>query len=234
MPTIIVPLADLEAELRALPRRDIAAIRLAIQRTIEVDAHRWIQWSIKGGGSGGQPAKRPTKGPKKRKRPNIVRKVLKKLGGLLRRGKVPKVPAAPKKKEDPCSRPPQQGYRQPVDTGDYKNSWKSQMLGEGGIFYSSPNPPIKAGVIEEGRRAAPIPIEPLALWVRRKFGCKDPNKARSIAIAISKAASKTKRPGLHVLRRAHPKIVEAMSKNLERELRRSISSAVSSKAVQRT
>ena len=94
------------------------------------------------------------------------------------------------------------------------------MLEDGGLFYSSSRPPILAGVIEYGRRPAPIPIRPLADWVRRKLGCSDPKKAIGIAIAISKTAAKTERPGLHVLGRAHPKIAEALHKNVGRELRK--------------
>jgi hypothetical protein len=75
-------------------------------------------------------------------------------------------------------------------------------------------------VIEQGRRAAPIPIEPLAEWVRRKLGCKDPKRSRSIAFAISRHASKHARPGLYVLARAHPKISDAFFENLQAILQR--------------
>jgi hypothetical protein len=159
MPTITIDLKDLPGELKTLGEKNIGTIRSAVQRTIEIDAQRWIQWSIRGGGSQG-------------------------------------------------------GYRQPIDTGNYANSWKSEMLEEGGIIYSSANPPIKSGVIEDGRRPSFIPIEPLTAWVKRKLGVTDPKAARSIAFAISKKASKTPRPGLGVLARAYPKIVEALQKNL--------------------
>lgn len=165
MPAFIVPLDQLPEVLRAIPREDEAAIRRAIQRTVEVDAHRWIQWSIKGGGWAG-PGE----------------------------------------------------YRQPVDTGDFKGSWRGVMTQEGGVIYASSSPPLKAGVIEGGRRPAWIPIEPLAQWVRRKFGEKDPDKAKSIAFAISRKASKVPRPGLGVLERARPKIMEALAENVAREL----------------
>ncbi len=229
MAELTIGIADLGAELRRLPKRDQAAIRRGIQRTLEVDAPRWIQWSIRGGGMGGVPARTAPKKPSKPKTPKpragLLRRVLSRLKTLLSRlrgGRVPKKPGAGKMKpKDPCAPgAAPTGYRQPIDTGDYANSWKSEMLEDGGIFYNSGRPPIKAGVIEHGRRPAPIPIRPLADWVRRKLGCADPKRALGIAIAISKTAAKTPRKGLKVLERAHPKIVEAAHKNVDRELRK--------------
>lgn len=164
MTVINISLKDLPNALREMAQRDSQALRKAVQRTLEVDAQRWIQWSIDGGGS-------------------------------------------------------TSGYRKPVDTGNYRNSWKSEMLGDEGIIYSSANPAIKSSVIEAGRRPGFIPIQPLTEWVKRKLGVTDPKAARSIAFAISKTASKKPRPGLGVLERAHPKIVEALQKNMDRELR---------------
>lgn len=122
-------------------------------------------------------------------------------------------------------------YRTPVDTGDYARSWKAEIMpmevergrvvGPGRIIiYSAASPPVKAGVIEHGRRPAPIPIGPLADWVRRKLGVSDPGKAKGIAFAISRKASKRIRPGLEVLARAHPKIAEAVEKRVAAEMRK--------------
>ena len=122
-------------------------------------------------------------------------------------------------------------YRVPVDTGDYARSWKSdvepmevhggRVSGPGRIaIYSAASPPVKAGVIEHGRRPAPIPLGPLADWVRRKLGVSDPKVARGIAFAISRKASKVRRPGLEVLARAHPKIAAAVEKRVAAELKK--------------
>lgn len=232
MPTTTILLADLPEELRALPLRDQEAMRRAVQRTLAFDAPRWIQWSIKGGGYGGATGWQRTtakKPPAKRKKPSTIARVWAKIRTFFhsRHGKRPKVPA-PIRAGAPCAPRKPPTYREPVDTGEYKNSWKTQILPDGAIFYSASHPPEKAGVIEYGRRPAPIPIEPLADWVRRKLGCNDPKKARSIAFAISKVASKKKREGLHVLERAHPKIAEALEANIARELK--ISAAGAGKA----
>ena len=223
MTGLTIHIKDLGNELRALPARDLHAVRQGIRRTIEVDAHRWIQWSIRGGGFGGTPApspKKPKKQPRPVKKKGLLRRILTKLSTIL--GMKRQLKGKPPKKQavDPCAPGEAPAYRAPVDTGNYKDSWVSLMTPEGGIFYSAASPPVKAGVIEYGRRAAPIPIRPLAEWVRRKLGCTDPKKAIGIAIAISKSAAKTSRPGLHVLERAHPKIAEALQKNVLREMKK--------------
>ena len=61
MSAVTITLSQLGHELRDLPKRDKEALRRAIKRTVEVDAHRWIQWSINGGGRGGAPRPRPAK-----------------------------------------------------------------------------------------------------------------------------------------------------------------------------
>lgn len=222
---ITIHIKDLGAELRDLPKRDHLAVRSGIRRTLEYDAHRWIQWSIRGGGFGGRPAPRTEK-PKKPKRPkpksSVLRRIITKLSMIL--GTLRKLRGKPPRKEPPlkdaCEPSEAPSYREPVDTGNYKDSWTGVMTPDGGEFYSAASPPVKAGVIELGRRPAPIPIRPLAEWVRRKLGCKDPKKALGIAIAISKTAAKTERKGLRVLERAHPKIAEALEKNVYRELKK--------------
>lgn len=230
MPTITIGLAQLPAELRALAVRDQRALNVANLRTLSADAQRWIQWSIRGGGMPpmfGPP--RPPKGPlgyrKNRRGRGLIQKVMSRLRRALKVVGVPRARGGGaggmpvKQPPDPCMRRPPPAYRKPVDTGDYANSWRWEVDGEGGQVYASPNPPIKAGVIEHGRRLGKgIPMGPLADWVRRKLGCKDPKKARSIAFAISKTQKEQGRPGLKVLERARPKIVEASIRNVRREL----------------
>lgn len=229
MPTMTIAWKDLPYELRALPKRDAIALRAAILRTLSYDAQRWIQWSIRGGGA--IAPRRPTaSGPRKKK--GRLARLAKKLRSALRRlgGKRP--PGTRRvKSPGGCGARPTPTYRTPVDTGDYANSWRYQLTSEGGLLYSASNPPEKAGVIEEGRRAAWIPIAPLAEWVRRKLNCPDPKRARAIAYAISKYASTHPRKGLHVLGRAHPKIAEAMQRNVERELHVAIKRAVLTRAI---
>ncbi len=221
MTVLTIQIGDLGAELRRLPARDVHAVRQGIRRTVEIDAHRHIQWSIRGGGMGGAPSptvklpKKPKRPPKKR---SLLRKVLGKLQTILGMKRKAKGKKPPKKKADPCERREPPAYRMPIDAGDYAGSWVGMMTEGGGVFYSAASPPVKAGVIELGRRAAPIPIGPLAEWVRRKLGCSDPKRALGIAIAISKKAAKVPRPGLHVLGRAHPRIAESLQKNVRREL----------------
>lgn len=227
MTTLVLSFKELPREFRRMPVRETMAVRRGIEITARVDAHRWIQWAIRGGGMGGNEQPEPKKPRKPRdpagtkKRGGVIKKLkaaLSKLMSLFRSKRIPKVPP-PKKAPDPCARRDPPPYRQPIDTGDYARAWASAPTPEGAMVYSTASPPVKAGVIEKGRRAAWIPLDPLAEWVRRKLGCNDPKKARSIAYAISKWASQNARVGLRVLERAHPKIAEAAIKNVRRELR---------------
>lgn len=227
MPTLKIAIGALGDELRAVPKRDRAAIQRGAARTMSVDAYRWFDWSLRGGGARGtasasQPPKKPRKPRKPRQAAGLLRKLLTRLRGLLDLFKGKRLPRVPKglSAADPCARKDPPAYRVPVDTGDYANSGRHEVLEDGAIFYSATNPPIKAGVIEFGRRPAPIPIAPLQDWVRRKLGCTDPVRARGIAFAISKAAAKTKRPGLHVFERMRPPLEEAAYRNILRELRK--------------
>lgn len=224
MAAVTLHIKDLGRELRAHQRRSRTAILRGIERTLRIDADRWVQWSIRGGGMGGAPspvAKRPKRPRQEKPKRSRLRQVLQKLGNLLgirkRKGAKPMVRRA--KPKDPCDRKQPPTYRIPKYTGNYAESWAWEMTPEGGIYYSTATPAVKAGVIEHGRRAAPIPLQPLAEWVRVKLGCNDPKKAMGVAIAISKTAAKRPRPGLKVLERAHPKIFEAAVRNVERELR---------------
>jgi hypothetical protein len=165
--TLTITTEQVVALLPEVHRKNVAAVRRAIKRTVEVDAHRWIDWSIRGGGwEGGE-------------------------------------------------------YFMPIDRGEYAASWVGHETEEGGTFYSSATPAVKAGVIEYGRKAAWIPLEPLTDWVVRKLGF-DEEEARSVAYAISRHASEHDRPGLFVLERAHPKIAEALQANVVRELKEAI------------
>lgn len=218
MASITIAISDLGDELRRLPRRNEGAILRGIHKTLAVDAYRWFDWSIRGGGIAAPPSRTGT-GPRKPKKTKVriglLRRIVNRLKNLLFFRKKAKKPAA---KKPPATRGPPPGYRVPIDLGDYAASGRHDLSDGGGMFYSATSPPIKAGVIEEGRRPAPIPIRPLAEWARRKFGI-GPDEARGVAFAISKAASKTKRPGLHVFARMHPKIAESLQKNIARELR---------------
>ena len=219
MATIIISIADLGNELRRLPRRNEAAILRAVHNTLAIDAYRWFDWSIRGGGLVAPPARTgtgPKKPPKAKIRVSLLGRIVKRLKGVLSlfRKKAKK----PKAKKPPAPRGPPPGYRVPVDRGFYAASGRHDLNEKGGMFYSADTPPIKVGVIEEGRRPAFIPIRPLVGWARRKFGL-GPDEAKSAAFAISTAASKTRRPGLHVFARMHPKIAEALHKNIDRERR---------------
>lgn len=232
MPVLVLSLADLPAELRSLPRRDGEAITRANRITMEVDAHRWIQWSIMGGGWLGEvdpdfqrrtatEEEKATRGKTKQKRKpvGLGKKLVKKLRDRFFKKAKAKKAKRPKKEPDPPPDPRDHGYRPPIDTGDYKSGWRSEVDPDGNaVFYSAATPALKAGVIEGGRRPAPIPIEPLARWVERKLGLQG-EEARRVAWGISRKAARTKREGLNVLGRAHPKIVEALVKNLARELK---------------
>jgi hypothetical protein len=233
MTTIVLGIADAPGELRAFPKREREAMIMAARKTIIVDAPRWIQWSIRGGGAGETP--RATASPSEAKKAKgrrtpqkwgRLKKLVKSLVGGRRR-RVPKVKGSkPPKAPGACTPRPAPSYRTPIDTGNYAGSWVAEATPEGAVIYSAANPPIKAGVIELGRRPGKgIPIDPLAEWVRRKLGCQDPDQARAIAAAISFHARKHGRAGLRVLRRAHPKIAEAMVRNVERQLQISTAKA---------
>lgn len=84
------------------------------------------------------------------------------------------------------------GSRGAVNTGNYRQAWKSAPGTQGGtqgmrVSNSAPY----AGVIEYGRRrgAKMPPIDPIARWAQRKLGLPYP-KAKGIAFAIAKAISK--------------------------------------------
>lgn len=238
-----ISLPGLGPELRALSARTQAGVLAAVRATASVDAHRWIQWSIRGGGWGASeaPPPPPPPAPPRAKPPkgSGIGKALR-VGakGLLRgaaRGALPasaraaldlasaikaaSAPVPPPKTFTPKAakleragipKPPP-GYRPPVDTGDFLNSWRAEDTPNGAVFYSAASPSEKAGVIEAGRRPGKgIPIAPLADWVRRKFGISDADAARAIAIRISWSAKLRGRAGLHVLGRARPKIEDAL------------------------
>jgi hypothetical protein len=112
-------------------------------------------------------------------------------------------------------------YYQPVDTGDYKAAWLHELYDNGGVFFSNATPPVKAGVIEKGRRPGKgIPLDPLQEWVRRKFGENDLKKARRIAYLISRKHKAKGRPGLGVMERARPHIRSALQLRIIEELKR--------------
>lgn len=190
MTVIVVPINRWAEELRATTRRDAKALLDSARMTTFVDAPRWIQWSIRGGGLGGEAGGARTE----------TERVSREKANRTNKG-----------------RNARSSYRAPIDTGDYANSWTPVQLGTGAMIYSAANPRVKAGVIELGRRPGKgIPLEPLSAWVRRKLGEKDPKRARSIAFAISLKHKKYGRKGLHVLGRAHPEIVKASKANAVR------------------
>lgn len=221
---ITLGLKDVALHLRALSARNAEAILKATHRTAELDAMRWIQWSIRGGGRVSSRVRGRTSGVKKARPKGSSPSSKPTLGGeegigQTKKSREPAVAGKVGKKKGK-KRGSQGGYRIPIDTGNYAGSWRATRLKDGAEIWSAAAPQVKAGVIEEGRRPAPIPITPLARWVKRKFGVGDDEEARGIAFAISKYASKNRRPGLHVLARARAKIFEALKKNVERELER--------------
>lgn len=230
MTVLKIAIEDWAAELRSIPKRDQEAIIKAAHLTAFVDAPRWIQWSIRGGGRAGSPIEsgpaRPRPRPRRRRGAtsrvwaSITKKFKKFLGGL-KRGSVPKVRKPRKPRKPGSSRRTPPAYRTPIDTGDYANGWTHLKRKDGAIVYSSSNPRVKAGVIEYGRRPGTgIPLEPLAAWVQRKLGVKDPKRARGIAYAISKKQREEGRKGLYVMMRARPKIIEAVKKNTVRMMKK--------------
>ena len=50
MTSMTITTEQVVALLPEVHRKNVAAVRRAIKRTVEVDAHRWIDWSIRGGG----------------------------------------------------------------------------------------------------------------------------------------------------------------------------------------
>ena len=226
MSSVVIGIGELKKKLHKIPIGEEDAVRRGVERTLRIDATRWVQWAIRGGGFGGTSPKTPKrpKAPKGKSKRARLRKTLKKLGDQVgpnrRRGKKPggKRPTSPK--PDPCPPSEAPAYRTPIDTGDYAREWGWEMQENGGVYFSLASPRVKASVIELGRRPGPIPVRPLAEWVRRKLGCSDPAKALGIAIAITKTASRQRRHGLKVLKRAYPMIAASAIENVERELAR--------------
>jgi hypothetical protein len=229
-------MSELESDLPKRLSRTLKALKLGMDEAAR-QAPRWIQWSIKGGGWADADPPAPPAPPKpkakKAKAKNAATKKAKAKKSRSGKMRTPKKATAPKRasarrpskkakktrivrakgpRANPCPRRTPPEYREPVDTGDYKNSFK--IVRQFGAVnpridvVSSAKPAVKAGVIELGRRLAPIPISPLADWVRRKLGCRDPKKARSIAFAISRTATVRRRKGLKVIARARAKIRE--------------------------
>lgn len=228
MTEIKLDMSQLQAELKKLSyaegQKMKKAIDTATKKTVLIDADRWVQWSIRGGGWTGQVSVPTTKKPRKakpkgKKPPSLLSRLLAALGG--RSSPRSKQPRAPKKPAKPPTPKPPVPYRVPIDTGQYAASWRGHMVGDVGLFYAAARPPVKATVIEHGRRPGKgVPIDPLADWVKRKLGVKDRNKARSVAFAISKSIKAKGKHGLKVLERARPKILDAHIDNVERELKK--------------
>jgi hypothetical protein len=206
--TITISLLNLPDEYRRQAHRDIDAIRAAIRKVAHEDALRWIQWSIRGGGTGQAIPRTTGTKPRAEKGKAARPKKLKERGAAPKAGKGKDTGSSPQKRPRPKTEPPT--YRQPIDTGDYARSFDATDTPNGAVIFSRAKPAIKVGVIEHGRRPAPIPPGVLVDWVRRKLHVKDPKEDLGTAIAISKAAAKKRRPGLKVLARARPKIKDAV------------------------
>ena len=67
--------------------------------------------------------------------------------------------------------------------------------------------------VELGRKAAPVPIEPLTLWVRRKLGVSDAKQARGIAFAISRKKRTTPTPGQNFASETFAAVLPAINSN---------------------
>ncbi len=234
MTTITIHVRDWGAELRSIPIRDHEALVKAAQLTTAIDAHRWIQWSIRGGGIGGAPVdsgperSRPKPKRKRGKKTTAWGSILSKLKKFIGKhyGTRPKVKKPRLKGKRKGGRRQAPAYRVPIDRGDYASAWVSLKLPDGSAFYNVSNPRVKAGVIEFGRRPGKgVPLEPLADWVQRKLGVSDAKKARSIAYTISKKHKEEGRKGLYVLQRARPKIIEASKKNAVRLMKKAHTAA---------
>lgn len=81
-----------------------------------------------------------------------------------------------------------------------QNSWRIRRAGLLAWEIFSTKDPIWLRPVEYGRRAAPVPIEPLIPWVQLKIN-PDPVAARGIAIAISRKKAHTPTPGQGFVRK---------------------------------
>lgn len=98
-------------------------------------------------------------------------------------------------------------------SGTLRKGWFVERQGDG--LYVLSNPAEYGLAVEKGRKAAYVPIKPLALWVRRKLGL-PAKKALGVAIAISKKKKLHATPGQHFAEQAVFGNVEAATRLLAR------------------
>lgn len=100
-----------------------------------------------------------------------------------------------------------------VDTGRLRQSWRAAKTVRGAIVQSGVK---HAGVMEFGRRAAPVPYLPIAFWVARKLGL--PSSWARLARGIKMSTKLVRsRKGTSSLAAVNKK---ARGRNREMELRR--------------
>lgn len=79
--------------------------------------------------------------------------------------------------------------------GTLRRSWFSRVTDNGQETTASIINPIEYALpVELGRRAAPVPIEPIELWVRRKLGVPQ-SRSRQVAFIIAKKKARQRTPG---------------------------------------
>lgn len=121
------------------------------------------------------------------------------------------------------------GSRGAFNYGDYRRAWKARpdtRAGSQGLLVSNDRP--YAGVIEYGRRAGARrpPSEPIARWAQRKLGLPYA-RAKGIAFVIAKRIGERGLRPRRVLtsRTTTSLLIEAMRRDVLRELLRSVESA---------
>lgn len=100
-------------------------------------------------------------------------------------------------------------------TGEFRRSWVSQIREEGSTMSAVvfPGATEYALAVELGRKAAPVPIEPLTRWVRRKLQVTDEKRARGIAFYLSKKKAKKPTKGQEFAKKTFEANVSTLNQN---------------------
>lgn len=108
--------------------------------------------------------------------------------------------------------------RSPVGLGQYRQAWSAPLaLPNGEIGYEVRNDAPHAWVVEHGSRPHMPPVEPIALWARRKFGLSE-KEALSVAWAVAKTIEQRGTAPHHVALGAEAEIRALVEQEIRRVL----------------
>lgn len=109
--------------------------------------------------------------------------------------------------------------RSPVGLGQYRQAWSApRALPNGEVGFEVRNDAPHAWMVEHGSAPHMPPVEPIALWAKRKFGLTE-KEALSVAWAVAKTIEKRGTPPHHVALGAEAEIRILVEQEVRRALR---------------